>query len=157
MTSKISAGLLMYRMRAGKLEVFLAHPGGPFYAAKDEGSWTIPKGLVEGEEDALAAAEREFEEETGIVPAGPYVALGSAKQRSGKTVHAWAFRRDEEPPEPLRSNTFEIEWPPRSGRKQAFPEIDRAAFFSADEARRTIIEGQRPFVDRLEQAIAERA
>lgn len=144
----------MYRVREGELEVYLAHPGGPFFAAKDDGFWGIPKGLVEPSEDLQAAAAREFEEETGVRPEGPFIALGSVKLPSGKVVHAWAFRRDGEPPALPRSNTFELEWPPRSGNVQAYPEIDQARFFSIGEAERKVGAAQREFLDRLARALA---
>src|SRR5205814_3451337 len=123
-----SAGLLLFRRPGGRLEVFLAHPGGPFWAARDDGAWTIPKGLVEPGEDPLAAARREFEEETGIRPAGPYLPLGSVRQKAGKVVHAWAWEGDADP-EKVMSNTMSVEWPPGSGRRVAFPEVDRCAWF----------------------------
>jgi predicted NUDIX family NTP pyrophosphohydrolase len=157
MSKSISAGLLMYRLREGTLEVFLAHPGGPFFAAKDEGAWGIPKGLIDGGEELLAAARREFEEETGIAPSEPYRALGSIRQPSGKVVHAWAFRHDADPPPAIRSNTFELEWPPRSGKRQVFPEIDRAAFFPVEEARLKINQHQRAFIERLEEELAKQS
>jgi len=144
-----SAGLLMYRMRDGRLEVFLAHPGGPLFEKKDEGVWSIPKGLVEPGESLPAAARREFEEETGLVAGGETIPLGSVKLKSGKTVHAWAVAGAWDPAQGIRSNTFEMEWPPQSGRRGRFPEIDRAAFFAAEEARRRINPAQRAFIDRL--------
>jgi len=146
--AKQSAGLLMYRVLEAGIEVLLVHPGGPYFAKKDEGAWTIPKGEIEAGEDALACAKRELQEETGIVPsASSYSALGSIKQAGGKTVYAWAFAGDWNGE--LVSNTFELEWPPRSGRKRAFPEVDRAAFFSIDEARRKMNPAQAAFIDRL--------
>jgi len=144
----------MYRIRGGRIEVFLAHPGGPFFAKKDKGAWSIPKGLVESGEDALETAKREFEEETGILPSGPFLPLGSVKLKSGKVVHAWAFRHQEDPPEKIRSNTFKLQWPPRSGKIREFPEIDRAAFFPLSEAREKINPGQVPFLDRLKEALS---
>ena len=149
-TSSISAGLLMYRVRNGILEVFLAHPGGPFFKNKDKGYWSIPKGEIDPEESALDAAIREFIEETGIMPEGDFIPLGTVRQKSGKIVHAWAFVGDWEERKPIVSNTFEIEWPPRSGKKQQFPEIDRTAFFSVTEALDKINEAQREFIRRLE-------
>jgi predicted NUDIX family NTP pyrophosphohydrolase len=144
-----SAGLLMCRSNAGRLEVLLAHPGGPFFAKKDEGAWTIPKGLVESSEDLLAAAIREFREETSVRPeTDRYHALGTIRQRGGKLLHAWAFVGDCDP-EAIRSNTFELEWPPRSGRMQAFPEVDRVAFFATENAQRKIMPAQRDLLDRL--------
>ena len=152
-TKQVSAALLMYRVREGNLEVFLAHPGGPFFAKKDEGAWTLPKGLAEEGEDLETAARREFEEETGIRPRGPFIPLGTVKLTSGKTIHAWAFAGDRDPGRPLASNTFEIEWPPRSGRRQEFPEIDRAAFFSPEEAAKKLNPQQAAFVSRLIEAL----
>lgn len=148
--STISAGLLMYRVRNGLLEVFLAHPGGPFFKNKDKGYWSIPKGEIDPEESALDAAIREFIEETGIMPEGDFIPLGTVMQKSGKTVHAWAIAGDWDEHKPIVSNTFEIEWPPRSGKKQQFPEIDRAEFFSVTEALDKINEAQREFIRRLE-------
>ncbi|MBV8508806.1 MAG: NUDIX domain-containing protein, partial [Xanthobacteraceae bacterium] len=126
--AEISAGILVYRETNGALEVLLAHPGGPFWARKDEGAWTIPKGLVEPGADLLATAQREFTEETGFVADGPFVPLAPVRQSSGKIVHAFACRGDVDAAK-LISNTFEIEWPPRSGRRRQFPEVDRAAWF----------------------------
>jgi|GEM_PF-90184 len=149
---EISAGLLMYRRRNGRLEVFLVHPGGPLFAKKDEGVWSIPKGLVEPGEDLLAAAKREFQEETGIAPHGEFLPLGSVRLPSGKTIYAWAFEGDWDPSRGIQSNEFEMEWPPRSGRKVSCPEIDRAAFFTLEEARKKIHSRQRPFLERVENA-----
>jgi predicted NUDIX family NTP pyrophosphohydrolase len=145
---KISAGLLMYRETDDRLEVLLVHPGGPFWQRKDDGVWTIPRGEVETGEDYLAAAIREFSEETGWQPQGPYLSLGEVRQRSGKIVHAWAFRASHDPAT-LRSNRFEIEWPPKSGQRVQFPEIDRAGFFSIAEAKKKIRESELPFLNRL--------
>jgi predicted NUDIX family NTP pyrophosphohydrolase len=151
--SRKSAGLLMFRRRSGeRVELLLAHPGGPLWARKDEGAWTIPKGEYDDEEDALEAAKREFVEETGFAPAGPYLPLGSLKQASGKSVSAWAFESDCDPSQ-LVSNEFEMEWPPRSGRKRRFQEVDRAAWFDADEARGKLLKGQVGFVDALLDAL----
>lgn len=150
--SKESAGLLMVRHREGQLEVFLVHPGGPFFARKDAGAWTIPKGEPEPGEALEQAALREFEEETGIAPGRPLIPLGSIKQKGGKTVHAWAFAGDWNEATGLKGNTFELEWPPRSGRKQHFPEVDRAAFFSLREARAKINPAQIPFLTKLEES-----
>src|SRR5712691_11913589 len=134
--SRISAGLLMFRRRKNKLEVLLAHPGGPFHVHKDDGAWTIPKGEAGEGEDLLTRAKIEFEEELGIpAAASDWIALGSAKQKGGKTVHAWAFEGDLPDAFIIASNTFEMEWPPRSGRMQQFPEIDRAEFFSIEKAK----------------------
>jgi predicted NUDIX family NTP pyrophosphohydrolase len=152
---KVSAGLLMYRVRGGALEVLLVHPGGPFFARKDEGAWSIPKGQLDGEEAPLDAARREFEEETGLAPAGPFRPLTPVTQTSGKVVHAWAFAGDCDP-SAVRSNTVTIEWPPGSGRRREFPEIDRAAFFGMKEARRKINPRQRPFLEELEGFVGSR-
>ena len=140
----------MYRFQNGKLQVLLAHPGGPFYKNKDNGYWSIPKGEIAADEVALDAAIREFTEETGITPQGEFIPLGSVKQKSGKTVHAWAFAGDWDETEPVKSNTFELEWPPHSGIKQLFPEIDHALFFSVAEALNKINEAQRELILRLE-------
>ncbi|MBI3881900.1 MAG: NUDIX domain-containing protein [Verrucomicrobia bacterium] len=147
-----SAGLLMYRQREGALEVLLAHPGGPFFTEKDDGAWTIPKGLVKRDEDKLAAAQREFTEETGFKIQPPFLELGSLKQNSGKTVHAWAFAGDADPAAVV-SNTFEIEWPPRSGQMQEFPEVDRVAWFPLAVAHLRIHLAQRPFLRTLEEKL----
>jgi predicted NUDIX family NTP pyrophosphohydrolase len=150
MSSRVSAGVLLFRRRAGGLEVLLAHPGGPFFARRDEGHWTIPKGEVEPDEDLLAVALREFEEETGTpAPTGEPTPLGSIVQKGGKVVHAWAIQGDLDPTA-ATSNTFELEWPPGSGRRQAFPEVDRVAWFGPPEARRRLKPTQTPFIDRLE-------
>jgi predicted NUDIX family NTP pyrophosphohydrolase len=149
---KKSAGLLMYRRNgAGSLEVLLAHPGGPFWRGKDEGAWTIPKGEYVEPEDPLAAAVREFGEETGFAVSPPFLPLGEIVQKSGKRITAWAFAGDCDPAE-LRCNTFEVEWPPRSGRKQSFPEIDRVEWFPLDAAMPKIIPAQRALLERLSQA-----
>jgi predicted NUDIX family NTP pyrophosphohydrolase len=153
--SRTSAGLLMFRKSPKGVEVLLAHPGGPYFRNKDEGAWTIPKGeVVEGEE-LLGRARIEFEEELGI--AAPAVAnwikLGSVKQKGGKIVHAWAFEGDCPADFVAVSNTFDLEWPPRSGRMQQFPEIDRAEFFSIEEARKKIKEAQTAFLDSLVEAL----
>ena len=144
-----SAGILMYRRRDGALELLLVHPGGPYWARKDEGAWSIPKGEHTDGEDPLACARREFEEETGTVPpAGALVELGEVRLRSGKRVSAWAAEGELDAGA-VRSNTFTVEWPPRSGRMQEFPEVDRAAWFAPEEARRRLLPAQAPFVDRL--------
>jgi predicted NUDIX family NTP pyrophosphohydrolase len=145
---KRSAGLLMYRYSNAAIEVFLVHPGGPFWAKKDLGAWSIPKGEYEVGEEPLAAARREFEEETGFPAVGRFIELGDLKQPGGKIVSAWAFEGDCDP-KALRSNTFTIEWPPRSGRKEEFPEVDRASWYSVDEAKQRLLPGQRAFLDRL--------
>lgn len=146
--AKQSAGILLYRRRGRALELLLVHPGGPFWKNKDEGAWTLPKGLVEPGEDPLAAAQREFSEETGFVAQAPFVELGAFKQPGGKTVRAWAAEGEADPAA-LRSNLFQMEWPPRSGKQQGFPEIDRAGWFSPDEARLKILKGQRPIIEAL--------
>jgi predicted NUDIX family NTP pyrophosphohydrolase len=144
---KASAGLLMFRTSPA-LEVLLVHLGGPFWTKKDAGAWFVPKGEIEPGEDTLAAAKREFQEETGIEPKGPFLALGSVKHKSGKTVVAWAFRGDCDPSQ-IRSNTFRMEWPPRSGKMMEFPEIDRARFFTMEEARERIHSAEAEFLQRL--------
>ena len=151
-----SAGILLWRHPAGGLEVLLGHPGGPFWAARDAGHWTIPKGEAGPGEDLLAVARREFEEETGhALPAGGVVlSLGEIRQKSGKRVVGWAVEGDLDPAT-ASSNTFEMEWPPGSGRLQAFPEIDRVAWFGLAEARVRLKAAQVPFLDRLEEARAE--
>lgn len=146
----ISAGLLMYRQgRDGKLQVLLVHPGGPFWTNKDDGAWTIPKGEVNTGEDLLATAKREFAEETGVAPTGEFRPLGPVKQKGGKTVHAWALEGDLDTAA-IRSNTFTMEWPPRSGKRVEFPEIDRAAFFDLATARKKINPAQAAWFDQLE-------
>jgi predicted NUDIX family NTP pyrophosphohydrolase len=151
---RVSAGILLYRRPAGLLEVLLAHPGGPFFEGRDEGAWSIPKGEPDPDEPLAEAARREFVEETGHAPGdGPWVDLGSIVQKGGKTVHAWGAEGDLEPAD-ARSMTFELEWPPKSGRVQSFPEIDRVAWFDLVEARRRIKEAQIPLLDRLEAALA---
>lgn len=154
---KVSAGLLMCRRRDGRLEFLLAHPGGPYFSRRDEGAWTLPKGAVEEGETPQQAACREFREETGFDSGeGPFVELGQIRQRSGKIVHGWAFMGDADP-STLTSETFEMEWPPRSGRTRTFPEIDRAQFFAAPEARVKIIAAQAPFLERAAAALDELA
>lgn len=153
-----SAGLLMYRRTNGELELFLAHPGGPYFRNRDDGGWTIPKGLTEPGEDLLDAARREFDEETGIRPTGEMLPLGRIRQKGGKAVHAWAFEGDWDPEQqPLVSNHFELEWPPNSGRMQSFPEVDRAAFFDVETARRKLLASQAPLIDRLLEKLEERS
>ena len=149
-----SAGLLLYRCAMGKLEIFLAHPGGPFWLKRDDGAWTIPKGVAEEGEDILAAARREFEEETGIQPTGPFLSLGSIRQKAGKLVHAWAWEGDADPAR-ITSNTMQTEWPRGSGRVLTFPEVDRCAWFQPQAARRKINPAQVEFIDRLERALSE--
>jgi predicted NUDIX family NTP pyrophosphohydrolase len=150
---KASAGLLMFRRCATEPEVLLAHPGGPFWTKRDLGAWSIPKGEFAPGEDPLAAARREFAEETGIVPEGEFIPLSPRRQRSGKVVYAWAFEGDCDPLA-IVSNTFVMEWPPRSGRQQAFPEVDRAAWFPLDEARRRLVSGQVGLVEELAELLA---
>jgi predicted NUDIX family NTP pyrophosphohydrolase len=151
--SRTSAGILLYRRSNGRLEVLLAHPGGPFFARKDAGHWTIPKGEVEPSEEPLDVARREFEEETGHpLPAGELVALGSIVQKGGKVVHAWGVEGDLDPAAAV-SNTFELEWPPQSGRVQVFPEVDRVEWFATDEARARIRATQATLIDRLEASV----
>jgi predicted NUDIX family NTP pyrophosphohydrolase len=144
-----SAGLLMYRLHDGQLEVFLAHPGGPVWKNRDAGAWTIPKGLVDEGEEPLAAAQREFEEETGMRPRGPFIELGSVRQKAGKTVHAWACEGDANPDE-VKSNLTRMEFPRGSGRWLTFPEVDRCAWFAADAARTKINPAQAELIERLE-------
>jgi predicted NUDIX family NTP pyrophosphohydrolase len=151
---KTSAGLLLYRTAPSGCEVLLVHPGGPFWARRDLAAWSIPKGEVDEGEDLLAAAYRELREETGFSADGPAIPLGHVKQRSGKVVHAWAVRGDVDPSH-LRSNSFEVEWPPRSGRMQSFPEVDRAAWFDLDDARRRIVPAQAKFLDELAGRLRE--
>lgn len=152
--SRLSAGLVMYRVRNGDLQVFLAHPGGPLYAKKDEGVWTIPKGEPPEGEALLDTAIREFEEETGIKPHGPFSELGCIRQKGGKMVYAWAFEGDHGS-EPIRSNEFTMEWPPGSGKKQSFPEVDKASFFSLADAKKKLRESQWPLIERLMKLIEE--
>jgi len=140
-----ASGILLYRRGPGGLEVLLAHPGGPFWAKKDLGAWTIPKGEIGEGEEPLAAAQREFTEETGLDAAAPFIALTPLRQPGGKTVHAWAAEGDCDAGT-LRSNLFRMEWPPRSGKFEEFPEIDRAAWFALPEAREKILKGQEPFL-----------
>jgi predicted NUDIX family NTP pyrophosphohydrolase len=144
-----SAGLLMYRIKDGDLQVLAVHPGGPYWAKKDAGSWFVPKGEIEANEDELSAAKREFEEETSIAPAGPFVDLGEVLHKSGKRVKAWAFEGDCDPGS-IASNIFEMEWPPKSGRMQSFPEIDRAEFMDTDRAREKLHPAEYKFVERLQ-------
>jgi len=149
-----SAGIIAYRKHQSTLEVLLVHPGGPFWRNKDIGAWSIPKGEFADGQDADATARREFFEELGTELTAPLTALGDVKQRGGKIVTAFAVEADLEPAA-IRSNHFEIEWPPRSGKRQSFPEVDRAAWFSLDLAREKINAGQRPLLDRLAQLVAD--
>lgn len=150
-TNTTSAGLLAFRRRLG-IEVLLAHPGGPFWAKKDDGVWTIPKGLTEPGVDLLATAKREFAEETNLPATGEFIALAPVKQKNGKIVHAWAFEADLDLAS-FASNTFEIEWPPRSSRRQTFPEIDRIAYFTLPAGRIKILPYQLPFLRELEKRL----
>ena len=151
----MSAGILAYRQVTRGLEVLLVHPGGPYWRKKDDGAWSIPKGLHEDGEEPLAAARREFEEETGCIPDGEFIALGSFKQPGGKTIMAWAVESDFDLGK-FKSNQFSMEWPPKSGRTQQFPEVDRIAWFEHAEAQQKILKGQAPILatllDRLRQA-----
>jgi predicted NUDIX family NTP pyrophosphohydrolase len=148
-----SAGLLMYRISGVELELFLAHMGGPYFKNKDNGYWTIPKGLIENNEPYKEAAMREFQEETGILAEEPMFDLGEIKQKGGKIVYAWAFEYNGPAEVEISSNIFEIEWPPKSGKKKTFPEIDKAQFFKEEEARRKINHAQLPFIDRLKEQL----
>lgn len=147
---RLSAGLLMYRIQDRAIQVLLAHPGGPFFRNKDEGAWTIPKGEPESNEDLLITAKREFEEETGVKPVGPFIPLAPIQQKGGKIVHAWAFEGDCDP-KAVVSNTFMMEWPPHSGKQMEFPEIDRAEFFDLDETKKKITLGQEKFLEELKE------
>ena len=152
--TKHSAGLLMYRRGEGVLEVLLAHPGGPFWAKKDLGAWSLPKGEYPPAEDALAAARREFIEETGFPAEGEFIPLTPRKQPSGKIIAAWAFEGDCDPGA-VKSNTFTLEWPPRSGNTKNFPEIDRAGWFTLEAAKVKIIPGQMGFLEELEEILRQ--
>jgi len=144
---KQSAGLVLFRTRLGELEILLVHPGGPFWQRKDEHAWSIPKGEFESE-DPLEAAKREVAEEIGVQCEGDFIPLGSLKQAGGKLVHAWAIEQDFDP-SALRSNSFELEWPPKSGRVRSFPEVDAADWFPIDPAKQKILKGQLGFIDRI--------
>jgi predicted NUDIX family NTP pyrophosphohydrolase len=146
---RLAAGILLYRFRAGALEVFLVHPGGPFWQNKDAGAWSIPKGEVEAGSDLLATAQREFHEETGSHVSGEFVALTPLRQKSGKLVHAWAVMGDIDASS-IVSNSFSLEWPPRSGRQQEFPEVDRGEWFAMPAALEKILPGQHGFLDELQ-------
>lgn len=152
---KLSAGLLMYRIVDDAVQVLLVHPGGPYFRNKDDGAWSIPKGEIEPDEDALETAKREFQEELGIAAAGPLIPLSPVKQKGGKVVHAWAFEGECDTTA-VRSNTFAMEWPPKSGKQVEFPEIDRAEFFDLDTARRKINERQVGLLEELEELLASR-
>jgi predicted NUDIX family NTP pyrophosphohydrolase len=148
LSEKVSAGLLMFRLCDGVLQVLLVHPGGPFWQHKENGAWSVPKGGINEGEEPLAAAQREFKEETGFDCTGPFIPLKPIRQKSGKTVHAWAFQGDCDPAR-VHSINFEMEWPPYSGQKRSFPEVDRAAFFHLAEAKRKIIPAQAAFISEL--------
>jgi predicted NUDIX family NTP pyrophosphohydrolase len=150
--SKKSAGILLYRIVSGNLELFLVHPGGPFWAKKDEGAWSLPKGEFEEGENPLGAARREFEEETGFPAAGRAIPLEPLRQPGGKVVHAWAMEGDIDPAE-MKSNTFSLEWPPKSGKRQQFPEIDRGEWFTVNDALRKMVKGQAGFIDQLQKLL----
>jgi predicted NUDIX family NTP pyrophosphohydrolase len=152
MPKRESAGLLLYRRTTGGLEVFLAHPGGPFWKSRDAGAWTIPKGEVDEGEEPLAAAVREFEEETGIRPDGPFLSLGSVRQKAGKLVHAWAWEGDADA-DAVRSNEVRTEWPRGSGKWLVFPEVDRCAWFSPSAAREKINPAQAELIGRLQAGL----
>jgi len=152
--SKQSAGILLYRKKNKILEVFLVHPGGPFWIKKDDGAWSIPKGEFEDDEEPLNAAKREFEEETGIKISGEFIELNPVKQKSGKKVYAWAVEGNIDPGK-IISNNFEIEWPPKSGKMKSFPEIDKAMWFNLSEASTKINSGQLPLIKELEDIFQE--
>ena len=145
---KTSAGILLYRRSSAGLQVFLVHPGGPFWAKRDSGAWTVPKGEIDGDEEMLEAAKREFHEETGARVDGSFVELTPVRQPSGKIVHAWAVEGDIDASS-IDSNTFSIEWPPKSGKIREFPEVDRGGWFTLDEARDKLLAGQLPLLDQL--------
>jgi predicted NUDIX family NTP pyrophosphohydrolase len=149
-----SAGLLLYRCKDDRLEVLLGHPGGPYWIKRDAGAWGIPKGSINSGEAPLEAARREFTEETGHKPLGEVIELGTVKQTGGKIVHAWGMAGDWDPTT-VKSNMFEMEWPPRSGRRRWFPEIDRAAWFDVARARVKILKSQAPFIERLFDAVRQ--
>ena len=148
-----SAGLLLFRRSGARIEVFLAHPGGPFWRDRDLGAWTVPKGLLKEGEDPLSAAVREFEEETAIRPEGPFLPLGSVRQKAGKLVHAWAWEGEADPRR-TKSNTMRAEWPRGSGRWLTFPEVDRCGWFDAPTARQKINPAQAELIDRLEATLS---
>lgn len=156
MPGKLTAGILLYRIRQGELEVFLVHPGGPFWAKKDDGAWSIPKGEVHQGDELLATAKREFLEETGSPIDGVFESLAPRKQKSGKIIHAWAVRGEIDA-STVRSNTFPLEWPPRSGVTREFPEVDRGAWFDMATARKKLMPGQLGFLDELQSLHALRS
>ena len=145
----------MFRFQNKGIEVFLVHPGGPFWTGKDNGAWSIPKGIIEADEEPLSAAKREFEEETGFKVAGNFLRLSPVKMKSGKTIHAWAVESNCEPSE-IKSNTFQMEWPPHSGRQGEFPEVDNAAWLGLNEAKKKINIGQVPLLDELQRMLLEK-
>ena len=153
---RLSAGLLMYRIKDGGIEVLLAHPGGPYFVKKDEGAWSIPKGEYDPGESPLEAARREFQEETGFQASGEFLPLTSRKQPGGKIISAWAMEGDCDP-SAIRSNTFSMEWPPRSGKQQEFLEVDRAGWFPIPAAREKIVKGQAPFLDELSEILKKKS
>lgn len=146
--TKVSAGILLYRLSANGPDVFLVHPGGPFWAKRDLGAWSVPKGEVDGDEDLLEAAKREFYEETGAQIEGDFIELAPLRQPSGKVVHVWTVEGEIDASS-ITSNTFSIEWPPHSGESREFPEVDRAGWFTLAEARDKLLPGQRPLLDEL--------
>jgi predicted NUDIX family NTP pyrophosphohydrolase len=152
MAKKNSAGILLHRLHGSEIEVFLVHPGGPFWAKKDAGAWSMPKGEFEAGEDPLEAAKREFKEETGFAVEGTFIELTPVKQPGGKVVYAWAVMGDCEA-ESIKSNTFSLEWPPRSGKRKEFPEVDRAGWFTPEVAREKILKGQLNFLEELKRKI----
>ena len=150
--AKVSCGLLMYRIKNDRKEFFLVHPGGPFFKNKDEGVWSIPKGEPEnGEEDYLKVAQREFEEETSIYPEGPYKDLGTVKQKSGKTIYAWAFEGDWPDGKPIESNTFMLEWPPKSGKQIEIPEVDRGEWYEYEMALKKVFQAQQELIKKCNE------
>ena len=156
MRNKISAGLAIYKLRGGGLEVLLVHPGGPFFKKKEAGHWSIPKGEIDGKEDLLSAAIRETKEETNIEMSGEFIGLGEVTQKGGKVVHAWGIECPADFEFEFHSNTFQMEWPPASKRMESFPEVDKAEFLEYDEAKRRIKEAQRDFLIRLKEYLAKR-
>jgi predicted NUDIX family NTP pyrophosphohydrolase len=154
--ASVSAGLLLFRRAPHGLELFLAHPGGPFWVGRDAGAWTIPKGMADPGEDLLDAARREFEEETGVRAEGPFIPLGSIRQKAGKRVHAWAWEGDADATQ-VTSNVMRTEWPRGSGRWLTYPEVDRCGWFDAATARDKLLPAQAELIDRLEAVLAERA
>ncbi len=154
MSEKTSAGILLYRMTENGLEVFLVHPGGPYWQKKDDGAWSVPKGEFEAGEDSLEAAKREFKEETGFDITGDFIELSPLKQPSGKVVYAWAVEGNIDA-KSIRSNMFSMEWPPRSGREQEFPEVDKGGWFTVAQAQNKLLPGQRGFLAQLKKIIVD--